>query len=239
MARVRIHQLASELGMPNTELIRVSQALGYPIQSHANTVSLEEAEELRSALFALAGAGRAHKEAVASPDRPEQDSLMLVHMSQHDVRISVDYEEGFTNMLKLAAALLSDLKQTVRTESETVSWGNLYFLRSDTSTPTIGHIELEYGENIYGSQRQKGILGDIIWSIRWLTDDITRPFQKLSMLIGLTRDPEGDYRNQLVSDMRSLEARNRILGLDEWDIETAVIGRNIYITPRKECIAKK
>lgn len=233
MPKVRIHTLARELGMPSSELIRVAQALGYPIQSHANTIELSEAEDLRSQLFALAGAGQAQRKAVEAPDRPEQDSLMLVHMSQHDVRVSKHYEEGFTNMLKLLAALLSDLKQTVRTETHTVSWGNLYFLRSDRSSPEWKEIELEYGEELYGSQRQKGILGDILWSIRWLTDDLTRPLEKLSMLIGLTRDPEGDYRNQLASDLRSLEARGRIIGLDEWEITTGVFGRNIYVRPKE------
>lgn len=235
-----MHELARELGVPNKELIRVAQALGYNLQSHANTVSIEEAEGLRSQLYALAGAGRAHKQAVKDESRPEQDSLMLVHMSQHDVRVSVDYEVGFTQMLKLTAALLSDLKQTVRTETETVSWGNLYFLRSDRSTPLFGEIELEYGEEIYGagSQRQKGLLGDIVWSLRWLTADISRPFEKLSMLIGLTRDPEGDYRNQLVSDFRALEARGRVVGFDEWDVYTGTFGRNIYIKPKADKLNK-
>lgn len=121
MSRVRMHELAKELGVPNKELLRVAQALGYPLESHANTVSASEADELRSLLFALAHAGKEQRKAVESPDHPAQDSLMLVHMGQHDVRVSQSYEIGFTNMLKLLSALLSDLKQTVRTEDYVIS----------------------------------------------------------------------------------------------------------------------
>jgi hypothetical protein len=239
MSRVRIHSLAGELGMSSAELMRVAQSLGYSMPSHASTVSQEEANTLRSLMFALAGAGRAHRQAVEDEKRPEQDTLMLVQMGTQDVRVSKDYRLGFTNMVKVVAALLSDLKHTVRTDNQTVSWGNLYFLRADRSIPRRGKIELEYGEDLYGSQRQKGIFGDILWSMRWLSDDIGRPFQKLSMLLGLTRDPEGDYRNQFESDLRALESRGRIKGLDEWEVYTGTFGRNIYLKPKREYIAKK
>ena len=138
-------------------------------------------------------------------------------------------------MLKVIAALLSDFKQTVRTANKTMSWGEIYFLRADRSTSDRGSIELEYGDERLGiSQRQRSLLGDIWWSANWLNEDWTRPLLKLGQAIGLVRDPEADFRNQMESDLRALEAQGLIVGLDEWTIDTGVPGRNIYIQPKDE-----
>jgi len=275
MSKVRIHKIAKELGITSKDLIYMAQNIGFPIKTHANTISKIDAEALKATLYGITTAGynrqqvrKKHEEqaqnpeaaAATAPPKPkpkskpkekkinphvpptyenDQEALMLVNMGKHDVRVSEHFENGFYNMVKVIAGLLSDIKQTVRTEDETLTWGELYFLRSDRSTPFFGSIELEYGDEGHGwSQRQKGILGDLLWSANWLNEDWKRPFIKLAQVTGIIRDPEGDFRNQLESDLHALEARGRILGLEEWDISTGIPGRNIYLTP-KEKYSKK
>ncbi len=242
MSRVRIHQLAKELGVPSQEVIRVAQTIGIPLKSHSSTLDRQTAESLKAALQGMALASMAgHQakqeglEAVSVKPGGGQEALMLVNMIKHDVRVSEDFTTGFNNMLKVVAALLSDFRQTVRTANKTVSWGELYFLRADRSTSLRGSIELEYGDERLGfSQRQRSVLGDIWWSANWLNEDWTRPLLKLSQVIGLVRDPEADFRNQMESDLRALEAQGLIVGLNEWSIDTGIPGRNIFITPREE-----
>lgn len=248
--RVRIHQLAKEMGVPSQELIRVAQTLGMPLKSHSSTLDRRTAESLKAALQGMALASMANQQVQAAPQAAQasyavpkpkdQEALMLVNMIKHDVRVSDDYTTGFNNMLKVVAALLSDFRQTVRTANRTVSWGELYFLRADRSTSARGTIELEYGDERLGfSQRQRSVLGDLWWSANWLNEDWTRPLLKLGQVIGLVRDPEADFRNQMESDMRALEAQGLIVGLDEWEIDTGVPGRNIYITPREEFLPQE
>ncbi len=248
--RVRIHQLAKEMGVPSQELIRVAQTLGMPLKAHSSTLDRRTAESLKAALQGMALASMANQQVHAAPDTAQasyavakpkdQEALMLVNMIKHDVRVSDDYTTGFNNMLKVVAALLSDFRQTVRTANRTVSWGELYFLRADRSTSLRGTIELEYGDERLGfSQRQRSVLGDLWWSANWLNEDWTRPLLKLGQVIGLVRDPEADFRNQMESDMRALEAQGLIVGLDEWEIDTGIPGRNLYITPREEFLPQE
>lgn len=246
--RVRIHQLAKEMGVPSQELIRVAQTLGMPLKSHSSTLDRRTAESLKAALQGMALASMASQQQVQAQAMPQpaaarpkdQEALMLVNMIKHDVRVSEDYTTGFNNMLKVIAALLSDFRQTVRTATRTVSWGELYFLRADRSTSTRGTIELEYGDEKLGfSQRQRSILGDLWWSANWLNEDWTRPLLKLGQVIGFVRDPESDFRNQMESDLRALEAQGLIVGLDEWGIDTGIPGRNIYITPKEEFLPQE
>jgi hypothetical protein len=314
MTKVRIHKVASELGVPSRELIQVAQGLGFPLKSHASTMDIEIAESLKAAIQGIAIATCAsnlartssghnpqavlsgdlgnqaaetsiapktastqteqsqlgqiprnphqlrtiapqsnanaprHPNSHAKPSDPvptpvdigptnaNHNALMLVSMIRHDVSVSKNYEVGFNNMLKVVAALLSDLKQTVHTANKTLSWGELFFLRADRSTSVRGHIELEYGDEseIGISQRQKGQLGDIWWSLKWLNEDWTRPLQKLSQVVGLSRNPEADYLNQFISDLRSLEAQGLLIGIRDWEFNTGIPGRNIYISPKKE-----
>ncbi len=248
--RVRLHTLAKELDVPSRELLNVAQALGIDVHSHANTLDRRDADSLKAALQGMAYASKL-RQMPGSGEAPAAEptdnagegpgiseigpqGLMMVSMAQHDVRVSRDYDRGFNNMLKVIAALLADPRQTARTENDTVPWGDLYFLRADQSTPAKGQIELEYGETseLRFSQRQKGILGDIWWSATWFNEDWTRPFEKLLMAAGARRDPEADFRNQLESDLRALQAQGLLTGLEEWSLDTGWFGRNIYLKPQ-------
>ncbi|HAA53282.1 MAG TPA: hypothetical protein DCE42_00920 [Myxococcales bacterium] len=245
MAKVRIHELAKDLGIASKELLFIAQTLGYAVETHANTLEEHEAEELKATILGLASVGfKPESEPGFQPSmetfevnqqKQPSNALMLVNMGKQDVRLSKHGVVAFDAMVKVCAALLADPKQTLRIDHETVPWGSIYFLRADRSTPMFGYIELEYGDETYGSsQRQKGVLGDLLWSARWINEYWTRPFEKLAMSIGLTRDPEADYRNQFESDLRALEARGLIDGLIEWEITTGIPGRNIYIYPKDE-----
>lgn len=260
--QITVRQLAAEMGVPDEELLRVAQHLGYQVDASSHLFEADEAESLKSALEGLVLAAQraatrsANESAPAelnppaapiSPAAPtpassaelaQPTAMMIVNITKHDVRVSESYQNGFNNMLRVVAALLADARQTVRTSNTTMPWGDLYFLRADQSTAKRGRIELEYGDDseLGFSQREKGILGDIWWSARWLTADWTRPFQKLLMTAGVMRDPERDYRNQLESDLLALEAQGMILGLEEWQIDTSLAGRNIHITPKPESV---
>jgi hypothetical protein len=243
MSKVRVHALARELGMTSAELVELAQTLGYSVQTHANTIDSTEAAELRTVMQGLRAASAFQKarreddsaQSHSPLQEEEHNTLLLVNMGKQDIRLSLEYDRGFSNMVKVIAALLADPGRGVRTDESTVPWGDLYFLRADRSTPALGYIELEYGDESHGfSQRQKGILGDLLWSANWLNEDWRRPFEKLGQVIGILRDPEGDFRNQLEAELRALEARGRVEGLEEWEISTGIPGRNIYLIPKPE-----
>lgn len=46
MARVRISEIANELGYPSREVIEKAQELGLKVKTHSDCISLEEAEKL-------------------------------------------------------------------------------------------------------------------------------------------------------------------------------------------------
>lgn len=253
MRRVQVSELAREMGVPSEELVRVAGEMGLALQGPSDILDPQRADALKSAIQGLVLASRARQKptspqastelvgqttvshsATASPNGAQ--SLLLVNMVAHNVRVSEHFERGFNNMLKVIAALLADARQTVRTKEETVPWGDMYFLRADQSTPELGYIELEYGDaSVLGfSQRQKGLLGDIWWSAAWLNESWTRPLEKLGMAIGMVRDPEADYRNQLASDLKALAAQGLLTGVEEWLITTGGPGRNLYLSPKPD-----
>jgi hypothetical protein len=47
MAKIRIYQLAKELGMKGEELLELLDQMGVPYKSHASTLSEEDAEAVR------------------------------------------------------------------------------------------------------------------------------------------------------------------------------------------------
>lgn len=241
MPSVLVKELASELGMTSAALLEVAQTLGYSVGTDASELDSTEAAELRTVFQGLRAASAFQSARRQDPNAqshsPLQEeghsTLLLVNMAKQEIRLSVDYDLAFGNMVKVIAALLADQGRGVRTEEKTLPWGDLFFLRADRSTPALGYIELEYGDESHGfSQRQKGILGDLLWSANWLNEDWKRPFEKLGQVIGILRDPEGDFRNQLEAELRALEARGRVEGLEEWDITTGVPGRNMYLIPK-------
>lgn len=244
--------VAHDLGVPLEEFIRVAKAIGYENASPETIIDTGSAESLKATLYGMTIAAQMHHEvsqaaavkqgesvAVAQDSQTRAirgpESLILVNMTQQDIRVSENYEQGFNAMLRVIAALLADFRQTVRTVTKTVPWGEVYFLRVDKSSSVTGVIELEYGDTseVAFSQRQKGLLGDVWWSVRWFTQSPIRPFAKLFMGLGVVRDPEADYRNQFHADLLSLEAQGLILGLEQWDIRTSRFGRNLILTPKQ------
>ena len=65
MAKIRIYQLAKELGMTNEELLELLDQMGVPYKSHASTLSEEDAEAVRE----LVKEQRGLKEKLAEEER--------------------------------------------------------------------------------------------------------------------------------------------------------------------------
>src|SRR3979411_1930313 len=56
MPKLRVYQLARELNLDNSEIIRELQHMGVPVTSHSNTVEDRLADSLRKQLGAWGGA---------------------------------------------------------------------------------------------------------------------------------------------------------------------------------------
>ena len=166
-------------------------------------------------------------------------AIIQREIEETDVRVSENYEAGFGNMINVLSSLLSSETVIVPEEPgetkvsmEEVPWSKVFNLNQRESTPERGEIELEYAGQI-----AKGILGDIMWSLKWFKDrPVKGIFYKLMQKMGAATDPELYLLDQLISDLRAWEAKGQLKGLDEWDFETGGPGRNIYIKPKNSQI---
>src|SRR5262245_23566622 len=73
MAKLRVYQLARELNLDNSEIIRELQHMGVPVTSHSNTVEDRLAEQLRKKLGSLAA-----KQAAAAVEVVEEPPAIVV-----------------------------------------------------------------------------------------------------------------------------------------------------------------
>jgi len=170
---------------------------------------------------------------------PGKKPLAIIQreMEEADVRVSENYEAGFHNMLKALSGLLASETVIVpeepgeeRVQIQELPWSKVFNLNQRESTPERGEIELEYAGQI-----AKGILGDIMWSLKWFAErPLTGVFYKLMQKMGGSTDPELYLLDQLISDLRAWEAKGQIKGLEEWDFDTGGPGRNIYLRPKNE-----
>lgn len=155
-------------------------------------------------------------------------ALMPVDMEPQNVALD-DYRQGFRNMLKVVSGLLSSHHTVIpidhEVEEEQVPWSKLYQLNASKSKPQNGVIELQY-KPTWG----KGLLGNLAWSAGYLAKN---PIKTLSQHIGLSAHPETSYLNQFKSDLFSYASQGRISGLDDWDVTTSSVGRNILLYPKK------
>ncbi|MCC7075508.1 MAG: translation initiation factor IF-2 [Acidimicrobiia bacterium] len=71
MAKVRVYELAKELGIPNKELIARLGEMGISVKSHSSSITDEDAARVRAAGTPAAGAGQASGEAAATPPATE------------------------------------------------------------------------------------------------------------------------------------------------------------------------
>ena len=177
--------------------------------------------------------------AAGSPEGKQPLAIIQREMEETDVRTSEDYERGFSNMLKALSSLLASETVIVpkepgeeRVQIQELPWSKIFNLNQKESTPDRGEIELEYAGQI-----AKGILGDIMWSLKWFAErPLTGVFYKLMQKMGGSTDPEAYLLDQLISDLRAWEAKGQLKGLSEWDFDTGGPGRNIYIKPKDKQI---
>jgi len=166
-------------------------------------------------------------------------AIIQREIEETDVRVSENYEAGFNNMMNVLSSLLASETVIVpkepgeeSTEIQELPWSKIFNLNQRESTPERGEIELEYAGQI-----AKGILGDIMWSLKWFAErPLTGVFHKLMQKMGGSTDPEVYLLDQLVSDLRAWEAKGQLKGLSEWDFDTGGPGRNIYIKPKNSQI---
>jgi len=183
-------------------------------------------EEVSQEIASAAAGSTGDKKPLAIIQREIEDT---------NVRVSENYEAGFNNMINALSSLLSSETVIVPEEPgekkvsmEEVPWSTIFNLNQRESTPERGEIELEYAGQI-----AKGILGDIMWSLKWFAErPVEGVFYKLMQKMGGATDPELYLLDQLVSDLRAWEAKGQLEGLDEWDFDTGGPGRNIYIKPK-------
>jgi len=165
-------------------------------------------------------------------------SYMGVSMGNKDVGLKANPEQGFQNMLQVVSRLLADKTQGIAPmdpdqegldkDTKDVGWADLYQLDAVRSTPRNKQITLVYRPN-WG----QGTLGKAAWSAGWfLKNPITRPAKWLGQKAGLLAHPETSYLNQFKSDLLSYASQNVIQGLDDWDVTTSAIGRDIILTPK-------
>ena len=81
MAKLRVYQLARELNLDNSEIIRELQHMGVPVTSHSNTVEDRLADQLRKKLGSLAAKqAAAVVEVVEEPPAPAVEAAEPVHV---------------------------------------------------------------------------------------------------------------------------------------------------------------
>ncbi len=62
-AKIRLHELAKELGMTNKETLDLSVALGIGVKSHSSSIEEAQADRVRR---------RAEREGLIRPEQPEE-----------------------------------------------------------------------------------------------------------------------------------------------------------------------
>src|SRR5262245_4643433 len=73
MPKLRVYQLARELNLDNSEIIRELQHMGVPVTSHSNTVEDRLADQLRRRLGSLAAAAKT--EVAPPPEEPVVETV--------------------------------------------------------------------------------------------------------------------------------------------------------------------
>lgn len=165
-------------------------------------------------------------------------SYMGVSMGKKDVSLKTNYEQGFKNMLQVVSRLLADKTQGITPmdhdqegldkDQQDVGWADLYQLDAVRSVPQNKRITL-----VYRPYWGKGTLGKAAWTAGWfLKNPLTRPAKWVGQQAGLLTHPESSYLNQFKSDLLSYASQNVIEGLDDWDVTTSAIGRDIVLTPK-------
>src|SRR5215212_4374116 len=79
MPKLRVYQLARELNLDNSELIRELQHMGVPVTSHSNTVEDRLADRLRKELGVFASGG---ERAVSNDDIVAVDTIDTVEAAE-------------------------------------------------------------------------------------------------------------------------------------------------------------
>jgi hypothetical protein len=184
--------------------------------------------------------------AAPGPPGEEHDQpvlpIMNVGSGKIDARIgSIGYEKAYMNMLRAVDQILSDESAMVQTigedakkygkdspaEGSSMPWGQLYF--NDTgNSPRRNYIEIEYAP-----QATKGFVGDLGFAAGWFANrPFSGPFRWAAEKLGWAKNPEKFYLAQFIKEMRRLANQKILFGLDEWDINTSFLGRNIIIKPK-------
>lgn len=160
-------------------------------------------------------------------------NVLNVPAGKIDTRISViGFQKAYENMLRAIDQILSDEAATVQIirddgeQDKPKSWGELYFLATNNS-PNRGFIEIEYAP-----QATKGVVGDMAYTAGWMTQSYSRPFRWIAEKLGWAKNPEKFYLSQFVKELRRLANQKVLHGLDEWDVTTSYLGRNILLKPK-------
>jgi hypothetical protein len=166
---------------------------------------------------------------------PNLRKIMMVGAKVIDARVSnLGVEEATKNMMRVVDQILSDEEALVQTisdsgdEGRSIPWGQLYFL-ADGIRPESGIIEVEYK-----AQATKNVLGDLGYTAGWMMKNPFRPARLVGEKIGFLKNPEKYYKMQFERELRRLTNQDILLGLDEWDVSTSRLGRNIYISAKRK-----
>ena len=112
MTKLRVHELAKELGMENKELMDVLAKKHVEVKSHMSSLSDEVVEELRGARAGKTGAGAEDapkKKNIVQVFRPQNSKMDRMDRGQHVLNVRQEEETD-----SVRHPVPTDLVRTVR-----------------------------------------------------------------------------------------------------------------------------
>jgi len=109
MSKVRIYDLAKEMGITPKELTKRIKALGFEVKSHSSTLSEEEAEKVRQELRNLSG-----EEAKAAEEKKVPKKPVVIVRKRHQEETPPEKEEGAKPEKKLKIKLVIKKKPALK-----------------------------------------------------------------------------------------------------------------------------
>ena len=80
MVKIRVHKLATELGISNKELISELVSLGYPVKNHMSAVDMDEVFKIRETILA-----KAKEDKIKESEKKDIKTKPSVQISQKDI----------------------------------------------------------------------------------------------------------------------------------------------------------
>ncbi|MDP6625990.1 MAG: translation initiation factor IF-2 N-terminal domain-containing protein, partial [Nitrospinota bacterium] len=80
MGKIRVHKLATELGISNKELISELVSLGYPVKNHMSAVDMDEVFKIRETILA-----KAKEDKIKESEKKDIKTKPSVQISQKDI----------------------------------------------------------------------------------------------------------------------------------------------------------